>query len=223
MIFEEAWLEVATYAGGLLAGAALFLLKRVRQAIYARYLKMTGKHPNHPDPRSFDIDRTIYGLLVELRTGIQADRTCLFQFHNGSVFSSSKPIWRISCTHESSRAGISHELNNLQSLLASSLFELLEPLFNQGKLHTGVTEFTDDSGQRCYGFSVHDLHESFLRSMLITQGVKYLFISPIELDGGIVGFVSINFCSDMGPEYSDISEPLSKSTAQIEYELRRNR
>lgn len=56
---------------------------------------------------SIDRDVQIYDLLNRIRHDIGADRVLLHQFHNTGTFSSGLKFFKLTCTHESIKAGVS--------------------------------------------------------------------------------------------------------------------
>lgn len=117
------------YGGAVLAGAVLFMLKSVRKFVVNRFFSK----PHRLDAEYFKTDRKISEILIDLRAKTEAGRVCLFQFHNGQVFLSAHPIWRASCTHKACTAGVSSEMRNRQSILASNLSSVLTLLFENFK------------------------------------------------------------------------------------------
>lgn len=205
------WGEVVTYGSCALGGLALLAIRVFRQKIRKKLIALLGKYPNYPESKEVGIDKTVYGLLVELRTSANADRACLFQFHNGNLFSNLRPIWRVSCTHESCKAGVSHEMHNQQNLLSSSLFEVMEPLFTKGSVQPGVTELTDKRGTRILGICVEKMPNCFARSLLMSQGVLFVYIIPIFIGEAMIGFTDVCFCSP-----SDLCDSESDKTVLLD-------
>lgn len=87
---------------------------------------------------SIDRDVQIYDLLNRIRHDIGADRVLLHQFHNTGTFSSGLKFFKLTCTHESIKAGVSsvqryfHQVPisdycyDLQELLRSKSFLVID-------------------------------------------------------------------------------------------------
>ncbi|MFO0089289.1 MAG: hypothetical protein ACK518_00495 [bacterium] len=87
---------------------------------------------------SIDRDVKIYELLNIIRHNIGADRVLLHQFHNTGTFSSGLKFFKLTCTHETLKAGVSsvqryfHQVPisdycyDLQDLLKSNSFLVID-------------------------------------------------------------------------------------------------
>jgi hypothetical protein len=187
----EPWVEVAMYGGAVVAGSTLFLLKQVRESVTKWLKKVRGGHSNFPEVKVFEMDRNIHDMLVELRVEVNADRACLYQFHNGQVFSSQNPVWRVSCTHESCSVGTSHEMGRGQSMLSSSLIDLLTPLFTKLPQKGISTMSVDDI--TLFVFDTKEMPDSYWRTLLVSSGAESVLVSPMLDKGQIVGFLTLCF------------------------------
>ena len=84
-------------------------------------------------------NRVIYRELTELRALIGADRAYVIQFHNGSEFLLSNPVWKLTCTHEVVRPGVTYEAGNMQGLLVSQVSDLISPILLGESDTPGIT------------------------------------------------------------------------------------
>lgn len=207
--------------GLLLVGLAL--VKRIRKwtvNMIVRAWKTSWrrkKQEYYLESKDVQSDRLIYDYLTELRLALKSDRTRVWQFHNGSVFSSQNPIWKMSCTHESCRMGISHELLNSQNLLSSVMYTLVGVVFNLFEPDgVWLTKYMEGT---VYWINVKEMPEGFCKSMLITQGVCNLAVSPIFHRGNTVGCLMVCYCDDQKAPPKEILK-VGHCATNISYALR---
>jgi len=180
---------------------------------------------------SIEKDKKIREILIELRTISGADRACLFQFHNGSSFTTRNPIWKVSNTHESVAPGISSEIGNLQDIKASSIIETLR-VFWDSDYPNGIEQISPDYCGDCPNIVKHNekkiifidvekLEDSYSRALLIEQGIKYLIDVPIfNGDVNCVGFVAVNYCGEHDIEdVKNHAREICKNASQIQFIL----
>lgn len=66
--------------------------------------------------------------LVELRQVLECDRISILQFHNGSCFSLSNPMFKLTSTYEALNRGFASASNTLKELLVSNYSDFVSPL-----------------------------------------------------------------------------------------------
>lgn len=222
LLSEEAVQLLGTIAAAILLLIAIKLREKMMDYIGVAWNKIRGKHLPM-SLRDVEIDRSIHEQLIELRVKLAADRTRVFQFHNGQVFGNNNQLWRVSCTHETCKAGTSHELPNSQNLFASSIWEILEPLFmKQSK--PGIT-FIDDQNQATHDLFIIDIksmQEGYCKSFLISQGVYAMAVSPLQDQGNIYGFLAVCF-DDWRDGLVTEAEITRHFAANISFTLRRSK
>jgi len=174
--------------------------------IYSKF-----KGPQKIGKETQDIIANINIDLSALRGLMDADRTYIVEFHNGSHFASKIPQWRLSKTYERVTAGITYESHRLQNVSVSLVWDYLEALFStraKSKLPAGMTPITDqdrtlscDGGcsalRRVYLLDVNkmDMDAGPLRAILEQQGVEYSLITPIiNSEKGVIGYVGVEYC-----------------------------
>lgn len=152
--------------------------------------------------------------IIELRVKTDADRGHVFLFHNGDEFTCEHPMWKVSCTHESVKSGVSTEIDNLQSLRCSSLIDLLRCYWEENNSYiSGIKKVSPDHCSGCgvdngckapqavYLFEVEKMNEGFSKSHLASQGIKYVVNSPIvDKKRNIIGFVGVDCCREVDIE-----------------------
>jgi len=81
--------------------------------------------------RQIEYDQEIVRELNELRIKYVADRTAVFKFHNGEVFTTSEPIWKISNTHETCSNPIKSVIQQCQDIKSPLFIDILTALFKK--------------------------------------------------------------------------------------------
>lgn len=214
---NDIWTTVGQIGTWLAIGGGLVLLDQVRNRIqeWYRIRKL------HPIARSVQANRRVHSLLVELRTKTDADRACVFLFHNGQVFSNKNPLWRVSCTQEYCRDGISHEIDSLQNILASMLWDGLAPLFGMD-LDMGISTRYRLT-HNVYVMDVVQMNDSYYKRSLIARGVRTNIVTPILDRSEIVGYVALNY-NELTPQVNNLDmivAELSDCAGNVHYELNR--
>ncbi len=204
---------VSSILAGVLITALVVFKDWIREKVTETllWLRWTKRHPPCPDPSSIESDRQIREVLTELRMTLDADRCHVWQFHNGSVFSSQNPIFRVTCSHESCKMGLSHEMNNSQGLLATMILEVASPMFGVDTEAAYIQPIPNDLKLPLFWLDVAKMPSSYCKSMLTFQGTRYVSVSPLiyqdqkptgEMRNKIMGFVSASFtdASDVAPK-----------------------
>jgi len=154
-------------------------------------------------------DFKIQDLLAELRILSRADRSYVFQFHNGNVFSAKNQIWRLSCTHESVHGGIRPCIGELQNLLSSSVSELIYPLWVEdlsnipGAYRVSPQNCNCANKDTChmphgvYLYKVSEIPAGYSKGLLTTQAIQMFIAAPLlDPNNNRVGFIGLDYCRD---------------------------
>lgn len=188
-----------------------------------KWFKKWFKKNHNLSEKEINKDTNVKTLLVELRTLTHGDRTSVFQFHNGNIFSSSNDIFRVSATHESVSEGISSEIGSLQSIIASSITELISCFWREDNID-GVIKVSPTSctcGKKLgqcnmphgvYLYDVQKLEDGFAKAHLERQGIKYSLVSPLLSDQNRIGFISVDYVKEINPQ-----ELLTHATEMCRY------
>lgn len=213
------WSSVGQAATYLVLGCSIVLLNHLREKAKEWY----AKRKLHPIARAVLANRRVHNLLIELRTKTDADRACVFLFHNGQNFSNKNPLWRLSCTQEYCRDGVTHEIDGLQNILSSIYWDGLAVFFaNKDEKEAGIETHTYGQN-KVYLINVHALDDSYYKRSLVARGIKLKFSTPmLDSKSEVVGFVCLNYCDDnLGVPLDIIVSELSESSQNINYELSR--
>jgi hypothetical protein len=212
--------QITQTIGVTLMGFLLVILASINKKIASWFInniwsKIRNMSSNHVLTEiDIENDRKLRDYLIELRSITEADRTCLFQFHNGNVFSTKNPIWKVSNTHESTKPGISSEIGKLQDIKASSVIESLLNFWIDD-YPVGVTCLTPKYCKTCKNnldekhrhrkiifIDVELLEDCYSKALLLDQGIKYVINVPIHKKNNneYIGFVSVCYCTEKTPE-----------------------
>lgn len=143
------------------------------------------------------INEILYDLLIDTK----ADRSYIFQFHNGKKGLSGIEFLFMTNTHEQVMPGISSEISTLQSVPISIGTEMLGELVN-------------GDGSKCW--EVSKIKDTATRGILERQADKYLCFELIhDTYDNPIGFVGIDYVNR--PFIGDTAMPnLKLNTAKIE-------
>lgn len=124
-------------------------------------------------------NQEIYDFLSGFRKKFQADRSYVFEFSNGSYFSSGLPITKFTCTYETVSEGITSECHNPGEYRVSNFNEYIKTLID-GEI---------------YALEDIDLcTKTLLKELLLKKGVKSVYNFPIkDIHGRVVGFLGLDF------------------------------
>jgi len=163
--------------------------------------------------------------LLELKVTLEADRVHISQFSNGSSFTNTKPIWKLSRTYEVCDAGVTYEAENYQNIMAITVWPILSSIFVKGEKTLRVTNNQcEEHGKQCerplgvYKYIVDDIHDSNVKFALKECGIKWFLQSPIvDKDEIIVGVLNIEFM-DLERKQINYCE-ICQTTQEISYIL----
>lgn len=206
---------------GVIAVTALlrdFLWSRSKALL--ELLMLTGHNLTWRDVRT---DRCILDVLVELRVRVDADRAYVYQFHNGSYFTTKNPVWKMSCTHEVCRAGIAYVAREMQALPVSIMMEYLAGLWGDADtLPHGVENVMcqcANEKQTVLWYAIDEIPESMGKSLLRAHGVCCMLLAPLRDGENIVGLVGVDYCDVTTGEASEFAAALCEAASQIPYIL----
>lgn len=199
---------VAALIAGVIIAVLSFCKDWLREFVYYRIrdVLFKKKHDSCPSSSQIECERQTRDMLTELRYKLKADRCHVWQFHNGSVFSSQNPLFRVTCTHESCGAGVSHEMQSTQGLMATMMLEVISPMFGVDVDAAFAKSVPNEMKLPLFWLDVSKMPCSYCKSLLTFQGTKSVCISPLiyqdqrsggEMRNKIMGFVAANFNDQM--------------------------
>lgn len=219
--YSTIWTYVGQIAFFMACGVVILALQRLKQ----KAAEWLHQRKLHPIAKSVLANKEVNSLLIELRTKTRADRASVFLFHNGQTFTNRNPLWRVSCTQECCRTGISHEIGNLQNMLASLFWDGIQPLFESTpNCGAGITLHIAMGGQlKLYKINSHELSDTYFKRSLLAAGTRTSYMTPIIDDKkDIVGYLSLAYCiEDDLPPVEEIIATLAESAGMIHFALTR--
>jgi len=128
-------------------------------------------------------NENILSLLKRINKKLNADRVYIFEFHNGTYFSSGLPMQKFTCTYEVVGDGISAECHNPGEYRVSNFNEYIMGIINERDF---IVEDTTK-------MRAHPL----LKNLLTEKGVKSLYNFPIrDLKNKTIGFIGVDFVKE---------------------------
>lgn len=221
---------VATAAVLLRAKLASTLIKFLEKKLNWKIFKSN----THLNKKEIAKDIQIQDSLAELRIKATADRSYVFQFHNGNMFTCKNQMWKLSCTHESVSSAIKPNIGELQNILSSSVSSLLYPLWeeNTENFH-GVERISPDYCQctrkdickapvGVYLYVVEKLSPGYAKGLLVNHSVLYMLQAPLlDAQDNRIGFIGLDYCWEESniEEIKSCAELLCTAAHAIAYEL----
>ena len=152
-----------------------------------------------------------------LRT-LNANRSFVYEFHNGGKTIGGIPFYKFSCTYEEVNANTKRFASTLQNILISLVPKFINRLLTHNKLfvaniETHRVEIQEDKSKnkilfkRWYGA---------VYSILQEMDVKSVYVLPIkDLDDNTIGFAGIHYTKDFHNLTDKQVDILEKSIAEI--------
>ena len=215
------------------AAVALMLMALLIRSIWKRHNSglMTGIHGKYPARREAEQNKDIYNELVELRVLTEADRASVLRFHNGTEFLPSHPAWKLSCTNEVVRHGITYEAARLQGLLVSLIPNIVSPLLTGLSSNPGIkipecpecpfkTKCLKEN-KRVVVIQVDEMENCFSQFHLEGQNIKTVVMCGIASGGNVYGAVILNFCDAKlkADRLTDVTQKICRATDKIQFYL----
>lgn len=179
------------------SGTLTLFIKAFRKWIieHIRYV-LRIRPPEDPTDR-IKTEIKVYDILTETRVTCKGSRCYLIQFHNGDEFSSERPIWKVTCTHESVDRGISHARSEeLKNAVSSYILDELKPMFNvasEGVKKASIVGSCGDCDKRgTFVFNEPMMNMSIPKSLMVARGTSIMFTSPVVIKNKIVGYVGVD-------------------------------
>lgn len=173
-----------------------------------KHEKKIREMEKHAISRSFlDTGVQIVKKLEQLRAALDCSRVSILQFRNGSMFTLSKPIFRVYGSYESIRKGVAPSNNFFQELVATNIIDLLAPIIGntlESQQLPGVTIVQQECPRkaacgnmatcpRIVRFDVENLAYGRLRFMLEQAGVAVMYAAPLMSDNSPIGILVGHF------------------------------
>lgn len=197
------------------------------------FKRMWATHPLSPSKQDAEQNMLIHTELVELRALVDSDRAYVLRFHNGNEFLPDNPVWKVTCTHEVVRPGVSYESANIQGIIVSRVHNLVDPVINGESKYKGVSiadcnacalkAKCDRANKHVVVVQVGELDGSFSKFMLDGQNIKTVVQAGVVGTGGrVFGIVGVDFCDAKlsDPEEVRVAvEKVCRSAEKVQYYL----
>lgn len=178
----------------------LFFLRSQLIKIFGKFVVKILRHHYHTfNKETIKNYQLIQTLLIEISQEFDADSVCIHQFHNGQIFASNNPIWKISCSHEYVKSGLEKSAEYMQNIPASSTALFLSSVEKGEDLYgIDIHECTCEGKQDCINkfqfmslFHIDDMPDIMLKRARMVNDYKFSLLKPIHKDGNIIGFLEI--------------------------------
>lgn len=207
------------------------LYKLIRDGI-AMAVKRLLQH-EYPGKQFINQNREIYTALVELRALTDADRAYVIQFHNGHEFLLSNPVWKLTCTHEVVRSGVTYEASNIQNLLVSRVTEIIGPIIAGDFSGDGISINPACSNchyqpkcratrKFCSSVQVPKLSVGFSKFFLENQNIRTIVQCGMSSKHGAFGLVGVDYCGrsvEDAAHLAEISECVCRIAERVQHSL----
>lgn len=223
----ELWTKLAEVIGVIGVGIFLLYAERLKSWL----MDWFKQRKLNPIARAVLTCRAIVDYLVELRVKLNASRCYVMQFHNGQLFTSLDPIYRMSCTQEALSPGQATVQPEMQNILAQQVWQEIEPLFGEVTVAGCTRVFQEDQPDKppyrgTYYYVTQQIPAGWFQSMLVGHGAWSAAISPlIDARGTLVGFIVVEFSDPKYKDGSSTPADLHRAThaaANIWFELERH-
>lgn len=129
-------------------------------------------------------NENILGLLKEILEHLKCDRVYIFEFHNGTYFSSGLPMQKFTCSYEVVDEGISSECRNPGEYRVSNFNSYIKKIITERDV--------------CIPNVDQIVEHPLLKGLLQEKGVKSLYNIPIrDLSGKTIGFIGVDFVKEL--------------------------
>lgn len=215
----------------LIEGGATVVFVILAVLFVRKLLKRMEHGSGYPVRREAEQNREIYTALVELRAITDCDRAYVFRFHNGMEFLPSHPAWKISCTHEVVKHGVTYESAKLQSILVSLIPNIIGPVLTGSSSAAGIvvpecpacpfkTRCLKEN-KRVVIMQVAEMESSYCKFHLESQNIKTAVLCGIARGGNVYGLVGVDFCGvALDQEHVlDVAQKVCRATEKVQFLL----
>lgn len=123
-------------------------------------------------------DEIVHLAIRDVRRRYNADRVCIWQFHNGGNFYTKSPIQRISITYERNSDGLERKSEKNQNMLVTSFTTYIKNIID------GLMFYTD----------INYMSDIALRSLAQSNGTKSHAAVPIyDKDKNLVALLALDW------------------------------
>ena len=174
------WFDFGLAVSGVLGGSIAGIFYS-RMKIKVQESKSIEEASISPKNSSFQSKHTVvHEIITALRIKAGADRARIGHFHNGGKFLDGTPMKKFSITHESCETGIPYDGANLQNILVTIFWDLIETMrADIPSLHR----------------SIH-MKGGYFRSYNNANGITAYSVIPIMKGDLCIGFIILEWFGD---------------------------
>lgn len=204
----QTWFEVGIASSGIIGGLIAGAFYAKRKIVVEKRKEMEEASIGGSKNSNFQAKHTIiHETLTGVRVKANACRARIAHFHNGGKFLDGTPMKKFSITHESCERGVPYDGANLQNILVTMFWDLVETMReNNPRLH--MTEA---------------MRDGYFRSYNKSNGIVAYAILPIMKEDLYIGFVELEwFESEKLPtpeQAKNLKAVFEQSRDYIELEL----
>ncbi|MEG1542892.1 MAG: hypothetical protein RR382_00010 [Tannerellaceae bacterium] len=146
--------------------------------------------------------------LTTLLEQTRADRATLYQFSNGEYFSTSNPMWKITCSVEKIEKGLAFESGVVCKELASSMLEFVAPIIDPSAKVPGVTVEKCGSGNcnlfksglKIRHYDIFMMPYCRYKRLMDELGTSHVYAVPMLVNNKTVGILAVQYMADTPSE-----------------------
>ena len=179
----------------LVLGIGMYLFyNKLKEYFINKYSKISS-----PSSENISLGIRTQDILQDLMKSYDCNRVLLLEFHNGDVFSSVVPNWKLSLTYELVDSRTIRVTDRLQNIRASLVIDIISGCMSN-KFPVGVTNYLTNKeccGNRLIAIDVAEMGNTYAKGIFDFNNSKYLFGCPIRRDNKTVGVIFIDYTENI--------------------------
>lgn len=190
----EVWVPISTTIIGAIA-----TLLAVR---YKHRLDIMKLEKKCPVELAVGKDTELMSKIEDLLALSDADRVCIYQFHNGGEYYTGRSMQKLSMTYETVKAGISHLQINRQNIPVSACNATLAPMITDRRSLINDVE--------------KEMKDSLCKFYAMEAGTKSLYKWTVyDLQKRAIGFVQVDYITRKKKLNEEILQDLEMAAIKI--------
>ena len=168
--------------------------KKLKEYFEYKYSKISS-----PNADNISLGLKTQGILQDIMKFYDCNRVMLLEFHNGDIFSSVAPNWKLSLTYELVDSQTPRLIDKLQNIRASLVIDLIAGCMSHS-FPNGVSHHStnyDCCGNRMIAIDVSEMDNTYAKGIFDLNNSKYLFGVLIKREGQAVGIVLIDYTENI--------------------------
>ena len=168
--------------------------KKLKEYFENKYSKISS-----PNADNISLGVKTQGILQDIMKMYDCNRVMLLEFHNGDVFSSVAPNWKLSMTYELVDSHTVRLIDKLQNIRASLVIDLIAGCISHD-FPAGVSYHSincDCCGNNIIAIDVSEMDNTYAKGIFDFNNSKYVFVVPIKREGRMVGIVLVDYTENV--------------------------